>query len=50
MSRMSDLYCIIQELLDTGLTPKQVANELVIEISWVYNVMLDQVGHEGEIQ
>ena len=36
MSRMSDLDVDIQDLLEKGRSPMDVARELEIPVSWVY--------------
>lgn len=36
MSRMSDLDVEIQDLLEKGRSPMDVARELEIPVSWVY--------------
>ena len=36
MSRMSDLDVDIQDLLEKGRSPMEVARELEIPVSWVY--------------
>jgi len=42
MSKMSDLYTQIQELLDQGNFPYEVAEKLGIPEDWVDEVVFDQ--------
>ena len=42
MSKMSDLYTQIQELLDQGKFPYEIAEELGIPEEWVDEVVFDQ--------
>lgn len=50
MSKMSELTLDIEYLLKEGKTPMQVANELEIPVSWVYEAQtLDQDAKDEEI-
>ena len=42
MSKMSDMYTQIQELLDQGKFPYEIAKELGIPEEWVDEVVFDQ--------
>ena len=42
MSKMSDMYTQIQELLDQGKFPYEIAEELGIPEEWVDEVVFDQ--------
>ena len=39
MSKMSDLFIEIEELLSEGFNPLDVAGELDIPLDWVYGVI-----------
>lgn len=38
MSAMSELYIVIQERLERGETPADIAHDLEIPVAWVYEV------------
>ncbi len=46
MSRMSELYCDIELMLEQGESPLKIAQYLEVPITWVYEASAPEVTEE----
>jgi hypothetical protein len=46
MSKMSNLYTQIQDLLDQGKFPYEIAQELEIPLTWIDEIVFDAIHNQ----